>query len=395
MTSNPRLSELVRNYPASPIRKMFDLASGMEDILQFTLGEPDFDTPAPVTQAAKRSLDRKETHYVANAGIPRLREAIARRYREAGIAIAAENVIVTVGGMEALFLALAATVEPGSEVVVPDPGYPNYGGQILMVGAQARPARIREEDDFKPQAEAIISATGARTRAIIVNSPSNPLGTTIAPEEMAKVVAFASERGIAVISDEVYDALSYGGDGPRTALSFPGAEESVIVINSFSKTFAMTGWRVGYAVASTSFIRAMTPLQEGLVSCVPEFSQEAAVAALEECEGFVVDMRESYRRRRDLLLNELGAVPGVRVRAGEGAFYAFLGISETGLTSEEFCIRLLQEERVALSPGSAFGSAGEGYVRMSYATSEDRLREGARRIGRFVGRLLAVGGRVG
>ncbi len=389
MNTTPALSALAMSYPASTIRKIFEAAAGLEDVIQLTLGEPDFDTPEVVKDAAKHSLDRNETHYVSNAGLPALRQAIADRYRTGHPRSRAQidNVMIAFGGMEALFLALSATVEPGGEVVVVEPGYPNYLGQIATLGANPVVVPLDPEQGFRVSAQRVLTAVTPRTRAILLNTPSNPLGAVIEADELAALVTQAAQRGIWVIVDEVYDALTYSGEAFPSAADHLG-EGNVLVINSFSKTYAMTGWRIGYVLGPKAAIGVMPAFQEGIASCVPAFVQAGALAAIEQGSAFVAEAREAYRRRRALVVAELETIEGVRSVPSQGAFYAFLDVREHGLSSDEFCLRLLQEHGLALVPGTAFGQAGSGFVRLSYAASEQKITQGMARLRTFCSSLV-------
>lgn len=380
---SPALSTLTESVRTTDIRRISDAAHQMPDVIRLTMGEPDAATPDWISAEVAAALAREETHYPPNAGIEELRGAVARRYERLypGKAPSPAQVMIGVGGMESLLLALATTVGPGDEVVLPDPSYTNYLGQLSFVGATAVPVPVDMQQHRLDPAD-VISAFTPRTRAVLLNSPSNPLGEVMPRADLEAVITAAAQRGIWVISDEVYDVLVYDDQEFTSALTTP-IQDNVIVINSLSKTYAMTGWRVGYAVGPERVIAAMPPLQEVLVSGVPPFLQHAAAVALDHGDGFVAQMRAEYQRRRDFLFEALNEIPGIRSHMTAGAFYAFVDISAFGLSSTEFCMRLLHEHALAVIPGTAFGETGKGYVRLSFAASTDDLSRGLERLAAF------------
>lgn len=369
------------------IRKMFGRVGQLSDVIQLTLGEPSIPTPDFVVSAATSSLAREETHYVDNAGIPELRTAIAERYSsQTALALSGDNVMITFGASEALLLGLAAVVDPGDHVVVPDPGYPNYLGLLHLLSAQPSTVSALPTAEYRLAAADVIASCDERTKAIILNSPANPTGAMMRDDEFARVVEFAARRDITVISDEVYAAITYGKDEYRSALEH-GAFGHTVVVGSFSKSYAMTGWRVGFAVSSPHLIRLMAKLQEAVAACVPPFVQHGALAALHSGDDFVKSMRNSYRQAHDLVVSEVSAMRKIRWRGTDGSFYAFIDIRDSNLCSEEFCTRLLTEQRLALVPGVAFGPGGEGFVRLSFAASSETLTEALTRLRRFTSTL--------
>lgn len=382
------LSKLATDYPASGIRRMFELAAGSDDAIRFTVGEPDFDTPAHVGAAAKAALDAHLTRYVSNSGIPELRQAIAANRTAAwGRPIGAESVLVTIGGMEALLLALQAVVNPGDEVLVPDPGYPNYQGQLLMVGAVAVPVPIAEENRFRMRAADVAARITPQTAAIVLNSPSNPLGTIAEDAELRKIAELARAHQLAIISDEVYERIVFDGRAYRSIAQVTENCTDALIVNSFSKTYAMTGWRCGWLTGPAEVIGRLAQLKEGISSCTPPFVQHGAIAALTGPQDAAEHMRQTFQERRDLVCEGVAAISGLRLVRPEGAFYAFINIAATGLTATEFATRLLAEQRVCVVPGSAFGAGGEGHVRLSFAASTQQIDEGLTRMGRFVAGL--------
>lgn len=382
------LSMVTQNYPASGIRKMFELANRYDNVISLTVGEPAFDTPENIKNAAKRSLDNNNTHYVSNAGIPELRKAIAEKYNSlVGEHFTLDNVMVAIGGMEAIFLAMLATVNPGDEVLIPDPGYPNYEGQTVILGAKAVKVPVYEKNSFNIQAKDIENAITEKTKVLILNSPSNPLGSVLSKDELAEIAEVVKKYDLFVISDEVYEEIIYDGYEHHSLSQFPEIRENVLIINSLSKTYAMTGWRLGYVVGSKSIVDNMPKLQEGIVSCVSHFVQDAAIEAIQNSSESVEYMRKEYARKRSIVIEEISKIDGLEYKASSGTFYAFVNIKASGMTSQEFAEKLVVNEQVLVVPGSAFGEMGEGYIRVVFAGSDDDLKEAFRRIKRFVDSL--------
>lgn len=378
------LSKIALNYPASGIRRMFDLAAKYDDAIKLTLGEPNFDTPANIKQAAKKAIDDGYTHYNPNAGLLELREVVADYYKKYSRHYSFENVMVTVGALEALTLSLMTTVDPGDEVIVPDPCFPNYIGQIMLAGAIPVSVPVYEENDFKIRARDINKAITSRTKGIVLNSPSNPLGSVLDSAEISRIAQVAEEHGLIVYSDECYERLLYDGQEYFSMAQLPHATKRVLVINSLSKTYAMTGWRIGFVVGCQEIISNMPKIQEGIVSCVSTFTQKAAIEALTGPQTAVDDMVVDYRRRRDILIDGLNGIPGFKCNKSPGSFYAFANIKEFGKTSMEFAEELIRGARVVTVPGSAFGKMGEGYLRLVFANSDENLKEAVRRIARYI-----------
>lgn len=378
------LSDIALNYPASGIRKMFDLAQKYDDVVKLTVGEPNFDTPQNIKDAAKRAIDEGYTHYSPNAGLPELREAIAKEYLKYSEDYKLENVMITVGGMEAITMCLIATVNPGDEVIIPDPCFPNYVGQVMVAGAKPVSVPVYEENDFSIKAEDIEKAITPRTKAIQLNSPSNPLGSVITKEEIIKIAELVKKYNLIVYSDEVYDKLIFDDFEYFSIAQIPEVRDQVLIINSFSKSHAMTGWRIGYIVGHKDIIAAMPKLQEGIVSCVSTFTQRAALEALQGSQEEVKKMHSDYLRRRDILIDGLNQIPGITCKKSPGSFYAFANIKALGVSSEQFAEDLVKHARVVVVPGSAFGSMGEGYFRTVFANSDENLKEAVRRIDEYV-----------
>lgn len=378
------LSDIALNYPASGIRKMFDLAQKYDDVVKLTVGEPNFDTPQNIKDAAKKAIDEGYTHYSPNAGLPELREAIAKEYLKYSRDYTYENVMITVGGMEAITMCLIATVNPGDEVIIPDPCFPNYVGQVMVAGAKPVNAPVYEENDFSIKAEDIEKAITPKTKAILLNSPSNPLGSVITKDEIIKIAELVKKYNLIVYSDEVYDKIIFDDFEYFSIAQVPDVRDQVLVINSFSKSHAMTGWRIGYIVGHKDIIAVMPKLQEGIVSCVSTFTQRAALEALQGSQDEVKKMHSDYLRRRDILIDGLNNIPGITCKKSPGSFYAFANIKALGVSSEQFAEDLVKHARVVVVPGSAFGSMGEGYFRTVFANSDENLKEAVRRIDEYV-----------
>lgn len=378
------LSDIALNYPASGIRKMFDLAQKYDDVVKLTVGEPNFDTPQNIKDAAKKAIDEGYTHYSPNAGLPELREAIAKEYLKYSRDYTYENVMITVGGMEAITMCLIATVNPGDEVIIPDPCFPNYVGQVMVAGAKPVSVPVYEENDFSIKAEDIEKAITPRTKAILLNSPSNPLGSVITKDEIIKIAELVKKYNLIVYSDEVYDKIIFDDFEYFSIAQVPEVRDQVLIINSFSKSHAMTGWRIGYIVGHKDIIEAMPKLQEGIVSCVSTFTQRAALEALQGSQDEVKKMHSDYLRRRDILIDGLNNIPGITCKKSPGSFYAFANIKALGVSSEQFAEDLVKHARVVVVPGSAFGSMGEGYFRTVFANSDENLKEAVRRIDEYV-----------
>lgn len=337
------MSDRAKNYPASGIRKMFDLAAQYPEAIKLTVGEPNFDTPQYIKEAAKKAIDEGQTHYAPNAGIPELREAVADKYRKRyWEGYTKDHVIITVGAMEGLVLSMMLLLNPGDEILVPDPCFPNYYGQASIVGARAVPVPTYEKYDYRMQAADIEKAITPHTRALLLNSPCNPTGAVLTKEDILAIAKVVQEHDLWVLTDEPYDAIVYDGVQPYSIAQVPEVRDRVMVLNSFSKSYAMTGWRIGYLVApEPEYIKKMAQLQEGVASCVSTFTQAAATEALKST-ACVDQMVADYTRRRDILVDGLNAIPGITCRKSAGSFYAFPNIKAFGKTSQEFAEELLK-----------------------------------------------------
>lgn len=388
-TKVTEVAERARGIAASEIRFMADLARGREDCISFALGEPDFTAPEHVVEAACRAMRDGKTKYAPNAGISELREAIAQKLeRERGRRVCPKNeIIVTVGGMEALQLSMLATLNPGDEVIISDPYWTNYPAQIQICGAVPVAVPVYEENGFLYAEEDLKAAIGPKTRMIIVNSPANPTGAVADRENLEMIASLACAHDLFVISDEVYAYFLYDGAKHESIAALPGMEERTILVDSFSKAYAMTGWRVGYAVGPQKVISQMVKLQEAVAASVNTPAQYGALAALRGGTDCVFEMVERYKGRRELMVS--GIREGERLGCiwPRGAFYVFANIKKTRLSSKEFALGLLDKTGVVVTPGTGFGKAGEGFVRISYAASERDIMEGTQRMCRFAAAL--------
>ncbi|MDO8490484.1 MAG: aminotransferase class I/II-fold pyridoxal phosphate-dependent enzyme [Dehalococcoidia bacterium] len=381
------VSSRVQQVPPSGIRKFFDLLASMEDVISLGVGEPDFVTPWRIREAAIYSIEKGDTMYTSNSGIPELRQAISRDLEKRyGVTYDPnKEILITVGVSEGLDLAMRAVLEPGEEVICPEPGYVAYSACPVLAGGVFVPVPTTIENNFKVRASDIESRVTHHTKAILLGYPNNPTGAVMPRSEMAEVAAVAERHDLLVISDEIYAQLVYGLEHTCVA-SLPGMKERTILLGGFSKAYAMTGWRIGYAAGNAEVIAAMTKIHQYTMLCVPTMSQMAALEALRAGDDAVLEMVEEYDHRRRVIVEGLNHI-GLTCFEPRGAFYAFPSIKSTGLTSEKFAERLLFEEKVAVVPGSAFGQAGEGHVRCCYATSLTEIEEALGRIERFVGKL--------
>jgi len=382
------LSQKVRDIPPSGIRKFFDLAAGSKDIISLGVGEPDFVTPWHVRDACVYSLEKGMTAYTPNAGILELREAIAD-YLHTSYRVKYEpsnEIIVTVGGSEAIDLALRALIEPGDEILIPEPCYISYSPITAITGGKTVGIETFAEHNFKLKAEHLKAAITPRSKVLILCYPSNPTGGIMTYEDWEPIAKIVEENDLIVISDEIYAELTYGKKHVSFA-AMPGMKERTILVSGFSKAFAMTGWRMGYACGHPELIAAMLKIHQYTVMCAPVMGQVAALEALRNGMEEKDRMVESYNQRRRLVVNGFREI-GLACHEPEGAFYAFPSIASTGLSSDEFAQRLLREAKVAAVPGHVFGHGGEGFLRCSYATSVAQLNEALDRIGSFVAKLV-------
>lgn len=384
------LCERVRKVPPSGIRKFFDIVSEMKDVISLGVGEPDFTTPWRCSDAAIYSLRTGHTHYTSNRGLKELTRLISEYEARFGVRYdPAAEIMVTVGASEGIDLALRALIEPGDEVLVPDPSYVSYMPCVVFAGGVCVPVKTTAENGFRLTADMLKARITPKTKAVIFPYPNNPTGGVMEPEDMKALAAALEGTDIVVIADEIYAELTYTGRPHVAFASIPGMRERTITLNGFSKAFAMTGWRMGYACAPKEILDVMMRVHQYTIMCAPTAGQYAAVEALKS--GLETDfadvkrMVRQYDRRRRVIVDGLRAA-GLETHEPLGAFYAFPCVRSTGMTSQEFCVRLLEEERVACVPGDAFGETGEGYVRCSYASSLENITEAVRRIGAFTAR---------
>ncbi|MDX9866001.1 MAG: aminotransferase class I/II-fold pyridoxal phosphate-dependent enzyme [Anaerolineaceae bacterium] len=382
------LASKVSALKPSGIRKFFDIAATMKDVISLGIGEPDFTTPAPILEAGRRSLELGETHYTSNAGISELREALTD-YLEKMYGVVynpASEVVISVGGSEALYLAATALLEPGEEVIIPTPCFVSYQAEVELAGGVAVEVPSLMEDNFVLDPAKIEAAVTPRTKAILISYPCNPTGAVAERETLLEVLRIAEKYDLIVISDEIYDQLVYGDHQHVCFSALPGAWDRTLLLGGFSKDYAMTGWRIGFAAGPADLIRGLVRIHQYTIMCAPTTAQAAAVTALKQGRPYVEEMVAEYDRRRKLIVKGMNEI-GLPTFEPKGAFYAFPKVSVTGLDDEQFAERLLKEESVAAVPGSAFGLGGEGFVRCSYATAYDKIEEALRRVERFVNRL--------
>ena len=383
---NP-LSKKIIDIQPSGIRKFFDVANEMEDAISLGVGEPDFDTPWRIREEGIFSLERGRTFYTSNAGLQDLRNEICRYLkRKIGVSYdPKKETLVTVGGSEAIDIGLRCMLDEGDEVLIPQPSYVSYLPCTLMADGVPVVIPLQYENEFKLTVEDLEKYTTPKTKVLVMPFPNNPTGSIMTKEDLEPVAEFVKEHDLFVISDEIYSELTYMGEHASIA-SLPGMRECTIVINGFSKGFAMTGWRLGYCCGPENIIEQMTKLHQYAIMCAPTTSQYAAAEGLRNCEDEVQEMRRSYNERRRFLMSEFKRM-GMECFEPYGAFYVFPSIKEFGMSSEEFATRLLNEEKVAVVPGTAFGECGEGFLRISYAYSIEDLKEALGRVEHFIGRL--------
>ncbi len=384
------LSRTVLDMKPSGIRRFFDIANTMEGVISLGVGEPDFRTPWQVRSAGIRSLQRANTRYTSNLGLAELRREIAR-YVSRKYEVEYEpmtEVLVTVGGSEAIDASIRALVNPGDEIIIPEPSYVCYEPMTRLAGGVPVVINTQAENDFKLTAEELRAAITPRTKALILPYPCNPTGAIMERADLEAIAEVLRGTDIIVISDEIYAELTFGGVRHTSIAAIPDMRERCVMINGFSKAFSMTGWRLGYACGPAPLLGQIMKIHQYAIMCAPTTSQYAAVEALRSCDGEVERMRDEYDARRKMIVAGFNKI-GLACREPKGAFYAFPSIQSTGLTSEEFCERLLYSKKVALVPGNAFGESGEGFVRASYCYSLAHIEEALRRVGEFVEELKA------
>ena len=384
MNYDELLAPAAKAMRPSGIRKFFDLAADMPHCISLGVGEPDFKTPWSVRDAGIRSLELGRTKYTANSGLKELRGEICNYLqRRFDLHYKEENILVTVGGSEAIDLTIRAVVQPGDEVIVPEPCFVCYEPITQLTGGVPVHIATRAEDQFRLTADQLRAAITPRTKLLIFPYPNNPTGAVMSAAEMEEIAAVLRETNVLVLSDEIYSELTYGLDRHVSIASLSGMAERTIVVNGFSKSYAMTGWRLGYAAGPAPLVKVMTKIHQSCIMSAPTTSQYAAITALRQCDDQIEMMRDEYNRRRRYVVKALNDM-GLTCFEPRGAFYVFPSIQISGLTSSEFCEQLLREKEVAIIPGSAFGASGEGYARISYAYSVDHLQTAMKRIREFL-----------
>ncbi len=378
------ISQQARRIAPSGIRRFFDLLASMDGVISLGIGEPDYPTPWHIREAAIYSLEKGYTMYTSNSGMPELRQELSRYLKDSyNLAYNPDSeLLITVGVSEALDLAMRAIINPGDEVIMPDPRYVSYDACVILAGGKPVMVPANQENNFEVSATDIEERVTSQTKAILIGYPANPTGAVMPRDKLAQIAEVARRHQLLVISDEIYARLTYGVEHTCFA-ALPEMREPTILLGGFSKAYAMTGWRIGYAAASKDIIAAMTKIHQYTMMCVPTMSQAAAIEALKSGEASIAEMVDEYNRRRLIIVRGLNDI-SLSCFEPKGAFYAFPSIKSTGMTSEEFAEKLLIEEKVAVVPGSAFGQCGEGYVRCCYATSLADIEEALSRMKRFV-----------
>jgi len=384
---NP-LNKKIATIPPSGIRKFFDIVSEMKEAISLGVGEPDFDTPWHIREEGIYSLEKGRTFYTANAGLKDLRTEIHNYLqRRCNVSYNPDTeILVTVGGSEAIDIAMRAMLDPGDEVLVPQPSFVSYVPCAVLAGGVAVPIELEEKDQFRLTPEKLLEKITPRTKILVLPFPNNPTGAIMTREDLEPIAKIVEEHDLFILSDEIYSELTYGSEEHVSIASLPGMWERTVLINGFSKAFAMTGWRLGYACAPAVILKEMLKIHQFAIMCAPTTSQYAAIDAMKNSDDDVKMMQESYDQRRRYLLHAFEEI-GLECFEPLGAFYMFPSIKRFGMTSDEFATRLLNEEQVAVVPGTAFGDSGEGFLRVSYAYSLDNLKKALGRIERFVNRL--------
>jgi len=383
--NSSRIASHVRAIPRSGIRDFFEIVQSMKEVISLGIGEPDFVTPWHIREAAVYSLEKGKTGYTSNLGSPRLRLSIAA-YVEKHFSVGYnphDEIIVTVGVSEAIDLALRALLNPGDEVLYHEPCYVSYSPSIQLAGGVPVAVATRADDEFSLKVADLEKAVTKKTRVLMLNFPTNPTGAVMPLEELKKIAAFAVQHDLVVLTDEIYSELTYDEVPHHSIAALPGLKERTVFLHGFSKAFAMTGWRIGYACGPADIIEAMMKIHQYSILCAPIMAQEAATEALERGTRSVERMREEYRLRRNFIVSSLNEA-GITCHLPKGAFYVFPDIRGTGLSSKEFSLKLLEKHKVAVVPGTAFGASGEGYVRCSYATAMEQIKMAVERIAEFV-----------
>lgn len=379
------LSKIAYNIEGQPMFKVLDKVQKLEkqgeNIIHFEIGDPDFNTPRHIIEAAYKSMNAGETHYTSSMGLYDMREAIRETTLiSRGFKPDIDQVLVTPGANIIIYLAIQCLVNPGEDVIVPDPGFPTYYSVLKLCGVNAIRVPLREENKFRMHPDDIKKSITPKTKLIIINSPNNPTGSAMTPKELDEIYKIAEDKGIYILSDEVYSRMMYEGTKFHSPGSNDACKHTTIVMNGFSKAFAMTGWRLGAAIGPKEVIERMGLLVQTLCSCVPPFIQRAGIEAIKGDQADIKKMMEIYKERRDVLVDGLNNIPGISCLKSEGAFYVFPNIKQTGMTSEEFADFALEKAKIALLPGTNFGKYGQGYIRLTYATSIENIKEGLKRL---------------
>ncbi|MCQ2772397.1 MAG: aminotransferase class I/II-fold pyridoxal phosphate-dependent enzyme [Bacilli bacterium] len=380
------LNETIKQIKPSGIRKFFDIANRMEDCVSLGVGEPDFDTPWHITEEGIYSLEQGKTFYTSNQGLPEFREEISRwSKRKYGLDYSKDDIIITIGGSEAIDIALRSCVCPGDEVIILEPCYVCYKPDVELAGGVAKIIQLKNENQFRLTPEELEEAITPKTKILIMNYPNNPTGAIMSKSDLEKIAEVVIKHDLLVISDEIYSELMYKGTHTSIA-TLPGMRDRTLTINGFSKAYSMTGWRLGYVMGPANIIEQMKKVHQFIIMCAPTISQYAGLEALKNGDEDIIMMREEYDRRRKYLLKEFERL-GLPCFEPLGAFYIFPCIKQYGMSSEDFAMDLLNKERLVVVPGTAFGDTGEGFVRISYAYSMDSLKEAIRRLERYLNSL--------
>ncbi len=382
MKFSDRMDRLKVETAFEMMAKARKLEAEGKKVIHLEIGEPDFDTPRNIKEAAKKALDSGQTHYGPSAGLPAHRKAIAEYYSKyTGVRVGPENVVVTPGAKPIMSFAITALLNEGDECIVPDPGFPIYQSMVKFNGAVPVPVALREENDFRLDLDELKKKVGKRTRLIIINSPHNPTGGILTRDDLKMIADIAASHDIPVLTDEIYDRMIYQGRF-ESIMQFPGMPERTVVLNGYSKTYAMTGWRVGYGIMPPELVEHMAQLMTNINSCTCTFAQAACIEALQGPQGEVDRMMEEFRKRRDFIVGRVNRIPKLSCRTPAGAFYVFVNIKKTGMDSRKFTDFLLNDCQVCALAGANFGAQGEGYVRFSYANTIENLGEACDRIER-------------
>ncbi len=380
-----QLSKLAKIIEPTIARKLFMLAREYDDVINFTIGDPDIPTPTGIVDAAYEAIKNGRTHYSANLGIDQLRRAIAENIKkEHDCSYSDDEIIITIGAMEALYLSLMATVNSGDEVIIFAPYWKNYENMVRLCGGKAVIVKSCQKYGFIPQIKDVENAITDKTRVIIINSPNNPTGVIYEKSFLFRIIELAKEKSIIIISDEVYRSIIFTDEAPSSIIEFPDIKKNAILINSMSKAFAMTGWRVGYAAGDKEVIKAMMVFQQNMANCAPTPSQYAAFEAVSHLKKYSNEVCTVFRKRRDVFMEEINKISKLSIQKCNATFYSFIDVSETGMDGERFAYELLEKEHVAVIPGIAFGKGYENYVRIAFTLDEEKIKIGINKLAEFI-----------